>query len=36
MIVRDINFVMHRMSREDLAAQCDHHNLDAFRGQFDF
>ncbi|KAI9478294.1 MAG: hypothetical protein EXX96DRAFT_483859 [Benjaminiella poitrasii] len=31
-----LRLLMYMMSREDLAAECDHHNLDAFRGQFDF
>ncbi|KAI7906056.1 uncharacterized protein BX663DRAFT_498628 [Cokeromyces recurvatus] len=31
-----LRLLMYMMSREDLAAECDHRNLDAFRGQFDF
>lgn len=31
-----LRLLMYMMSREDLAAQCNHHNLDAFYGQFDF
>ncbi|KAF1803489.1 hypothetical protein V8B55DRAFT_1505943 [Mucor lusitanicus] len=31
-----LRLLMYMMSREDLAAQCDYRNLDAFRGQFDF
>ncbi|KAI8990311.1 hypothetical protein BDB01DRAFT_842040 [Pilobolus umbonatus] len=31
-----LRLLMYMISREDLAAECDHHNLDAFRSSFDF